>query len=176
MEHTPDNDRAPTERSSDQQEGKIDAEFEEELEQIGLAHGFEFAEVGAKLGGGEELQNGGHAALGAVEDTSEEGWLGGFVGGGRVWLWLTADGAGVLHLEDGVDAEVDEGLHLLLGVALVDAVEEELALGVLDLGLVPLLDAGLFDLEVDALDAARAARDFDAAQVGLEVAEEAAGL
>ncbi len=82
----------------------------------------------------------------------------------------------MLHLEDGVDAEVDEGLHLLLGVALVDAVEEELALGVLDLGLVPLLDAGLFDLEVDALDAARAARDFDAAQVGLEVAEEAAGL
>ena len=89
---------------------------------------------------------------------------------------VVADGDGVLHLEYAVLAEVDEHLELLLVVAGVDDVVEELALGLLDLRFVPLLDVGLLDLEVDALDAARAAGDLDAAEIGLEVVEEAARL
>lgn len=92
-----------------------------------------------------------------------------FLGHGIVFLFH--QGGGVLHLKDGVLAEVDEGLQLLL-VSLSDDGVEETTLRVLDLRLLPLVDVLLLDLEVHAFDALRAAHDLDSTQEGLEVVQD----
>ena len=46
----------------------------------------------------------------------------------------------------------------------------------LDLRLLPLVDVGLLDLEVDALDSSGSAHDFNTTQVRLEVVEHAASF
>ena len=61
----------------------------------------------------------------------------------------------MLHLEDGVLAEVDEALELLLVAALGDGHVEEGLLRLADLRLLPLLDVVLVDLEVHPLDLVR---------------------
>ena len=81
----------------------------------------------------------------------------------------------MLHLKDGVLAEVDKTLELLLVAALGDGGVEEGPLGLLDLRLLPLLDVVLVDLEVDALDLV-GGLDLDPAEEGLEVVEDGAGL
>ena len=60
----------------------------------------------------------------------------------------------MLHLEDGVLAEVHETLHLLLVAAVTDGGVEESLLGLLDLRLLPLVQLVLIDLEVNSLNLA----------------------
>ena len=60
----------------------------------------------------------------------------------------------MLHLEDGVLAEVHETLHLLLVAAVTDGGIEESFLGLLDLGLLPLVQFVLVDLEVNSFNLA----------------------
>ena len=58
----------------------------------------------------------------------------------------------MLHLEDGVLAEVHEALHLLLVPAVAYGCVEESFLGLLDLRFLPLVELVLVDLEVDSLN------------------------
>ena len=58
----------------------------------------------------------------------------------------------MLHLKDGVFAEVDKAFHLLLVAAVADGGVEERLLRLLDLRLLPLVQLVLVDLEVDALN------------------------
>ena len=76
----------------------------------------------------------------------------------------------MLHLKDGVFAEVDEAFHLLLVAAVADGGVEERLLRLLDLRLLPLVQLVLVDLEVDALNLV-GRLDLDPAQEGLEVVE-----
>ncbi|RNA06235.1 hypothetical protein BpHYR1_032513 [Brachionus plicatilis] len=87
-----------------------------------------------------------------------------------------AYGGGVLHLEYGVLAKVDKLFQLFLVIALVHNVIQKLSLGLLNLRLVPLLNIGLFYLEVDAFYAAGRAGYFDAAQERLEIAQKTGRL
>ena len=76
----------------------------------------------------------------------------------------------MLHLKDGVFAEVDKALHLLLVATVADGGVEERLLRLLDLRLLPLVQLVLVDLEVDALNLV-SRLDLDPAQEGLEVVE-----
>ena len=60
----------------------------------------------------------------------------------------------MLHLKDGVLAEVDKAFHLLLVAAVADGGVEERLLRLLDLRLLPLVQLVLVDLEVDSLNLA----------------------
>ena len=60
----------------------------------------------------------------------------------------------VLHLKDGVLAEVDKAFHLLLVAAVADGGVEEGLLRLLDLRLLPLVQLVLVDLEVNSLNLA----------------------
>ena len=60
----------------------------------------------------------------------------------------------MLHLKDGVFAEVDEAFHLLLVAAVADGGVEERLLRLLDLRLLPLVQLVLVDLEVNSLNLA----------------------
>ena len=60
----------------------------------------------------------------------------------------------MLHLEDGVLAEIHKTLHLLLVAAVTDGGVEESLLGLLDLRLLPLVQLVLVDLEVNSLNLA----------------------
>lgn len=77
----------------------------------------------------------------------------------------------MLHLKDGVFAEVGERLQLLFVTPVIDDGVQEAALGLLDLWLLPLIDVGLANLKVNTLDARVWAHDFDPPQVGLERVE-----
>ena len=60
----------------------------------------------------------------------------------------------MLHLKDGVLAEVHKTLHLLLVATVADGGVEESLLGLLDLRLLPLVQLVLVDLEVNSLNLA----------------------
>ena len=60
----------------------------------------------------------------------------------------------MLHLKDGVFAEVDKALHLLLVATVADGGVEERLLRLLDLRLLPLVQLVLVDLEVNSLNLA----------------------
>lgn len=81
----------------------------------------------------------------------------------------------MLHLEDRVLAKVDERLELFFLVRVNHGVVEVSPLGFSDLRLLPLLDVGFLDLEVNALDALVASENFYSAEELLEVVQHRAG-
>lgn len=90
--------------------------------------------------------------------------------GQSVILFLHESGC-VLHLKNGILAEVHEGLQLLFVSLSYNGVEEP-SLRFLNLWFFPLIDVFLLDLEVDSFDALGAAHDLDATEERFEVVED----
>lgn len=82
---------------------------------------------------------------------------------------------GVRHFKYSIFAEINKRLQFLFIAALRHNRIEEGSLRLLDLRLLPLLNVGVLNFEIDSFDALRAAHNFDAPQKRFEIVQYGAG-